>query len=120
MLLQKEADEFAQDWIASWNTHDLERVLAHYHRDVEFTSPTAVKLAGIPSGTLHGRDRLRPYFMAAFQRFPNLEFRLDQVLPGMRSVVLYYLSMNNQQAAELMELDEDRKITRVLAHYTPA
>jgi len=27
----------AQEWIAAWNAHDLERILAHYADDVELT-----------------------------------------------------------------------------------
>ena len=31
------AQEFASDWIDSWNTHDLERILAHYTDDFEIS-----------------------------------------------------------------------------------
>lgn len=27
--------DFAHEWIAAWNAHDLERILAHYADDVE-------------------------------------------------------------------------------------
>jgi hypothetical protein len=31
MLLTNEfANHFAEDWIAAWNAHDLQRILAHY------------------------------------------------------------------------------------------
>ncbi len=120
MLNQKTAEAFAHNWIAAWNAHDMERILAHYGDHVEFTSPTAVKLAGAPAGTVIGREALRPYFENALKRFPQLTFRLDQVLTGVGSVVLYYRSVNNLQAAELMEFDGFGLISRVLGHYTPA
>lgn len=120
MLEQKTAEAFARSWVAAWNAHDLERILAHYADHVEFTSPTAVKLAGAPSGTVIGREALRPYFANALGRFPQLNFRLDQVLTGVGSVVLYYRSVNNAQAAELMEFDGSGLIARVLGHYMPA
>lgn len=119
MLDQRTADEFALSWITAWNAHDLDRILRHYGDHVEFTSPTAVKLAGAPSGTVVGRESLRPYFLNALQRFPQLNFKLDRVLTGVGSVVLYYRSVNNLQAAELMEFDAFGMITRVLGHYTP-
>jgi ketosteroid isomerase-like protein len=31
--------EFAEEWIASWKSHDLDRILAHYADDVEVTTP---------------------------------------------------------------------------------
>jgi ketosteroid isomerase-like protein len=35
MLDKQFADEFRQDWIAAWNRHDLERIVAHYSDDIE-------------------------------------------------------------------------------------
>jgi hypothetical protein len=120
MLSQRAAEEFARGWIKAWNDHDLEKILVHYGDQVEFTSPTAVKLAGASSGTVIGRESLRPYFSAALQRFPQLNFKLDRVLTGVGSVVLYYRSVNNLQAAELMEFDAFGRVARVLGHYTTA
>ena len=37
---------FAEEWIAAWNSHDLERILTHYEDDVELRSPVASKLLG--------------------------------------------------------------------------
>jgi hypothetical protein len=28
MLTQQQAQDFAQDWIEAWNSHDLDRILA--------------------------------------------------------------------------------------------
>ena len=40
MPLTKEfARRFAEDWIASWNSHDLARILSHYTEDFEMSSP---------------------------------------------------------------------------------
>jgi ketosteroid isomerase-like protein len=36
-----EGDAFAEDWIAAWNAHDLDRVLSHYADDIVFLSPIA-------------------------------------------------------------------------------
>ena len=40
------AELFASDWIAAWNSHDLDRILAHYEDDFEMTSPLIVALVG--------------------------------------------------------------------------
>ncbi len=39
MIDQQWAQAFAEDWIASWNSHDMERILAHYTDDFEMSSP---------------------------------------------------------------------------------
>jgi len=33
------AERFGADWIAAWNSHDLDRVLTHYEDDFEMSSP---------------------------------------------------------------------------------
>ena len=33
------ARTLATEWVAAWNSHDLERILAHYAHDVVFSSP---------------------------------------------------------------------------------
>lgn len=39
MLIKDFADHFAIEWIASWNAHDLPRILSHYADDFEMSSP---------------------------------------------------------------------------------
>ena len=38
-MTESEATRFAQEWVAAWNSRDLERILSHYADDVEVTSP---------------------------------------------------------------------------------
>ncbi len=37
-MLESEAAGFAQEWIATWNSHDLEQILTHYSDEVLLTS----------------------------------------------------------------------------------
>ena len=46
------AEEFARDWIESWNSHNLDRILSHYSDQFEMSSPKIIQIAGEPSGTL--------------------------------------------------------------------
>ena len=111
-------DAFAADWIAAWNRHDLDAILAHYADDVVFTSPFAVRLTG--DGTVRGKDALRAYFAAALTKFPDLHFRLRHALPGVNSLVLVYDSVEGLLAAEAFEFDASGKVCRVNCHYCPA
>ena len=38
MITKKQALEFANDWIESWNAHDLENIILHYDENVEYYS----------------------------------------------------------------------------------
>ncbi len=40
-----EANTFAKEWLESWNSHDLDRILSHYSDDLEITT-RLIKLAG--------------------------------------------------------------------------
>jgi len=65
-----------RDWIAAWNSHDLERVLALHDEDSEMTSDKIPALGFDPSGTMRGKDKLRAYWGAALKKRPNLHFEL--------------------------------------------
>ena len=108
---------FAHAWIAAWNSHDLEAILAHYTEDVRFCSPLLARIAGNASGVLEGRAALRDYFRAALEKFPSLTFRLRAVFAGVESVTIVYDSVNGLVAAETMVLNERQAVTRVWAQY---
>jgi ketosteroid isomerase-like protein len=73
-----EARAFAADWAEAWNRRDIERVLAHFHEDVEFTSPTALAVMGVP--TVRGKGALREYWTKALARLTSLRFTIDRTV----------------------------------------
>jgi hypothetical protein len=111
------ANKFAEDWIRSWNAHDLDQILKHYAEKVEFYSPFIQKLLGDPTGKVDGRSALRTYFTKGLSAYPDLRFELYATLVGVRSITLYYRSVNNLTAAEVMIFDEDSLVRTVYAHY---
>jgi hypothetical protein len=112
-------EDFAADWIAAWNAHDLDRVLAHYRDDVTFTSPFAVTLEGVQDGTLHGLRELRRYFESGLRTFPELHFEPMGAFAGMGSIALHYRSVAGRDAIEVVELDSHQRVYRSSAHYAP-
>ena len=113
----KFAEAFAADWIAAWNAHDLDRVLAHYSDDFEMTSPHIVQIAREPSGTLHGKAAVGAYWAKALGLFPELNFELVSILAGVDSVTLYYRGSRGRLAAEVFHFDAAGKVRRAFAHY---
>ncbi|MGV8935467.1 MAG: nuclear transport factor 2 family protein [Gallionellaceae bacterium] len=110
------ADHFATDWIASWNAHDLDRVLAHYADDFEMSSPVIIKLAGESSGTLKGKDKVGAYWAKALQLIPDLNFELLSTLVGVNSITLYYKGARGP-SAEVFHFNRDGKVFKAYAHY---
>ena len=117
MITEQKAEQIAREWIEAWNHHDLDAIIAHYANNVEFTSPFVVKLLGNPSGTIKRKEALRFYFGKALAAYPDLKFDLIQVLTGVDSVTVYYRSVKGMMAAEVMMLNSNGEITKVMAHY---
>ena len=74
----EEARIFAEQWAADWNELAVERVLAHFHDQVVFTSPTALAVVGVT--TVCGKQALRQYWNAAVAQMTSLRFTVDRVL----------------------------------------
>jgi hypothetical protein len=116
-MTKAQAHTLAQDWIAAWNSHDLDAIMDHYAPEVVLISPTAARLLGDPSGTVAGKEALLNYFTRGLQVYPNLTFTLLEVMWGVSSVVLHFLNQNNTKCGEFMEVAPDGKVVRVVAHY---
>jgi hypothetical protein len=112
------AQEFATEWITSWNSHNLEDILSHYSDDIEITTPMIKLAAGIESGSLKGKEQVADYWRKALQRIPDLHFELLDVTAGINSVALYYKSVMNKKAIEVMFFNGQGKVDRMYAMYT--
>lgn len=111
------AQSFAIQWIDAWNSHDLTAIMALYSNHIRFYSPYIIKLEMNAAGMITTKDELEKYFGKALGIYTDLHFELHEVLNGAGSVILYYKSVNNRMAAEMMEFDESGKISLVKAHY---
>ena len=116
-MTKDEAWKLANQWVVAWNAHDLDLIMAHYEDEVELTSPVAAKLLGKPEGRVVGKANLRAYFQRGLEAYPELQFRLEDVLWGLNSVVLYYANQKGTRTAEFMELSAVGKVARVVANY---
>lgn len=111
------AREFLQDWIAAWNSHDLERIMTHYEDEVVLSSPVALKLLG-GDGTIRGKSALREYFQRGLQAYPDLRFDLIDTLWGTETIVIYYINnVRGNKTAEVMLMSPAGLIRRVWANY---
>jgi ketosteroid isomerase-like protein len=116
-VTRDEAWAVAKEWIAAWNAHDLDRIVAHYEETVELTSPVAARLLGTPNGRVVGKAALRAYFERGLEAYAELRFELKEVFVGLNSVVLVYANQNGTHTAEYMELSAAGRVVRVVANY---
>jgi len=75
------------------------------------------KLLGDPAGTVRGKPALRSYFAKGLAAAPDLKFELLDVFAGVSSVAAYSRSSVRGLQLEVMELDADGRIARVLVHH---
>ena len=98
-----DARSFAARWAEAWNRRDIEQVLAHFHDDVEFTSPTALAVMGTP--TVRGKGPLREYWTKALARLASLQFTVDRVVwdPDSRELAILYTCEIDGKARRVSE-----------------
>jgi ketosteroid isomerase-like protein len=104
-------------WIAAWNSHDLERVLALYAEDSEMTSDKIPALGFDPSGTLRGKPTLRAYWGKALQLLPDLHFTLIDIFVSPDSLVVFYQNERGAKICEYLRLNAEGKIIQGSANH---
>jgi hypothetical protein len=117
-MTRDEAWKLANHWVAAWNGHDLDLIMTHYDDAIELISPVAAQLLGTSDGKVVGKANLRAYFQRGLEAYPELHFRLEDVLWGVNSVLLYYTNQKGTRTGEFMELSAIGKVARVVANYS--
>lgn len=118
MLTRATAHRFAKEWISAWNSHDLDRILAHYSDDFTMSSPRIADLAGEATGVLHGKRAVADYWRLAMAKAPELHFTLIDVFLGADSVAVHYQGLRGP-VVEVFFFDADGRVARAAAHYLP-
>ncbi len=117
---REEIETFVMQWADAWNNRDLEKVLAHFHEDINFTSPTALAVVGMP--TVKGKNALRAYWSKALSRVETLRFNIERLVwdPERRELAIIYTSEINGNSKKVSENlvfdDNDFVITAEVFH----
>ena len=106
-----------REWIAAWNSRDLERVLALYAEDCEMTSDKIQALGFDSSGTLSGKAKIRTYWGKALTLLPNLQFTLIDLFVSPDSLVVFYQNERGARICEYLRLDAEGKIAQGSANH---
>lgn len=112
------AARFTAEWLAAWNEHNLDRVLAHYTDDFEMSSPIIKVLTDNMDGCLRGKAAVREYWARALQRLPDLQFEYRSTSIGVASIAICYLGAAGKQAIEVFSFNTDGLVYKAHAHYS--
>jgi hypothetical protein len=99
--------EFARAWAQAWNDHDVEAVLRHFHDDVVFSSPVAVRVLPDSGGVVRGKTALREYWTTALRSLPGLHFEVVGVYGGQSTLVVNYRNERGGLVNEVLTFDGD-------------
>lgn len=110
---------FAEEWCAAWNAHDVERVLAHFHDDAVFTSPLAAQRIPESGGTVKGKAALRAYWTGGVRAVPDLHFTVEGVLGGVDMVTILYRNQAGIRVAETLRFEEGKVCEGHAAYEAP-
>lgn len=116
MITKEFAAEFSKDWVDSWNSHNMERILAHYHNDFVMSSPKIAVIANEKSGVLHGKVKIAEYWSKALSLAPNLQFKLISTFVGADSIIIYYQGVSGL-ATEVFFFDSEGLVVKAAANY---
>lgn len=109
--------QLGKDWIAAWNSRDLERVLRLYTEDAEMSSEKITALGFEAAGVLRGKDKLRSYWTKALTFRPKLHFELIESFISPDSVAVLYRDDLGGQVCEYLRVDEAGKIKQASGNY---
>ena len=112
-MTEDEMRAYAVEWEASWNAHDLGRILSHYTDDVQFRSRKAIPTMG--TGLINGKDALQAYWSGALERQPDLRFTVTNVFLGADMMVIGYTNHRGVEAAETLYFNAHGKVYQAAA-----
>jgi steroid delta-isomerase-like uncharacterized protein len=66
------AEDFARDWLAAWNSQDIDRILAFYTRDASYEDVPSMQNGW--GGLWRGHEMIRQALVEMFADMPDLGF----------------------------------------------
>lgn len=106
----QEIEAIANNWLDSFNTHDLEKLLSLYHDNAQHYSPKLKLHKPETKGLIVGKNALRDWWQDAFDRLPTLHYSLTNLTANADRVFMEYIRKVNGEpdmlVAEVLEIKE--------------
>ena len=113
-------ETIARQWFAAFNTHQLEALLSLYADKAEHYSPKLKLRQPETNGLIIGKDALRTWWQDAFERLPDLHYKVTSLTANEERVFMEYLRMvpgeETLPVAEVLEIKEGKIIASRVYH----
>ena len=83
--------QIATKWFQAFNEHDLETLLSLYDNNAEHYSPKLKIHRPETNGLILGKDALRSWWKDAFERLPNLHYKIIKLTSEDEQVFMEYI-----------------------------
>lgn len=107
----------ATEWFAAFNEHDLERLLDLYDDEAVHYSPKLKLRQPETNGFVQGKDALRAWWKDAFERLPELYYKVTSLTANDDRVFMEYIRQvpgeDDMLVAEVLEIRERITASRV-------
>jgi len=117
MIERAQAVAAAEEWLAAWNAHDPERVVAHFSDDVVIHSPLADQIRPGSNGVLRGKEAVLSYYRDGLAASRGLKFSLLDVCVGVDGITIVYRNHRGILVTESLTFGADGRATEVRVGY---
>jgi ketosteroid isomerase-like protein len=113
-------EEIALKWFAAFNSHNLEDLLALYHDKAEHFSPKLKIRRPETKGLVTGKAALRDWWQDAFERLPELHYKVTSLTANNDRVFMEYIRQvpgeEDMLIAEVLEIKEGKIVASRVYH----
>jgi hypothetical protein len=106
----EETEAIAKRWLDSFNTRNLEKLLALYHDNAQHFSPKLKLHKPETQGLIIGKNALRDWWQDAFNRLPTLHYGVTKLTANTERVFMEYIRKVDGEpellVAEVLEIKE--------------
>lgn len=113
-------EQIAIDWLAAFNAHNLDALLALYDDDAIHFSPKLKLRQPESGGFVCGKAALRAWWADALQRLPSLQYEMVTLTANDKRVFMEYTrhvdGEPDMSVAEVLEVKQSRIVASRVFH----
>ena len=113
-------EQIALKWFEAFNEHNLENLLSLYSDNAQHFSPKLKIRQPETNGLIIGKNALRTWWADAFERLPNLHYKVTSLTANEQRVFMEYIRQvpmeNDMLVAEVLEIDNGLIIASRVYH----
>ena len=110
----------AIQWFQAFNEHQLDILLSLYDEDAEHYSPKLKIHQPETNGLIKGKNALRAWWQDAFERLPQLHYKVLNIIANDDYVFMEYIRQTpnepDMQVGEVLEIAQEKIIASRVYH----